>query len=66
MLRERYPGPRRGGPQAVGTLAANKISRKISIEAMGNHRPDRIIFGASELPKPGVFLTTNPAAINKD
>ncbi len=36
------------------------------VEKMGSHRPARTVIGVSELPKPGVRLTMNLAAVTRD
>ena len=36
------------------------------VEVMENHRPARTVIGVSELPKPGVLLTMNLAAVTKE
>lgn len=36
------------------------------VEVMGAHRPARTVIGVRELPKPGVLLTMNLAAVTKD
>jgi 2-iminobutanoate/2-iminopropanoate deaminase len=36
------------------------------IEQLGDHRPARTVIGVHELPRPGVLLTMNLAAVTKD
>lgn len=36
------------------------------VEMMGNHRPARTVIGVNELPKPGVLLTMNLAAVARE
>ena len=36
------------------------------IEKMGAHHPARTVIGVNELPKPGVLLTMNLAAVTKE
>ncbi len=36
------------------------------VEAMGSHRPARTVIGVRELPKPGVRVTMNLTAVEKD
>jgi 2-iminobutanoate/2-iminopropanoate deaminase len=36
------------------------------VEVMGQHRPARTVVGVNELPKPGVLVTMNLTAVEKD
>jgi 2-iminobutanoate/2-iminopropanoate deaminase len=36
------------------------------ISKMGDHRPARTVIGVNELPKPGLLLTMNLTAVEKD
>ena len=36
------------------------------VESMGDHRPARTVIGVRELPKPGVLLTMNLAAVTSE
>ena len=36
------------------------------VDVMGSHRPARTVIGVRELPKPGVRLTMNLAAVTKE
>jgi len=36
------------------------------VEKMGDHRPARTVIGVNELPRPGVLVTMNLAAVTGD
>ena len=36
------------------------------VDVMGGHRPARTVIGVSDLPKPGILLTMNLTAVNRD
>jgi hypothetical protein len=66
--------PTRPGLRGVEDASAVLSMRRCDFEAMnaayvdrmGDHRLARTVIGVRELPKPGVFLTTNLTAVTAD